>query len=373
MIASFFYLLLYYLGDTDEELAEVFRQVQFRKWIWPLGSWRYKPSGPYFLVIMKWSIGQYWIFRPGCTAAAVVTQAFNLYCLASWSPQYSHVWTSVLISLSVTVAMYAVLQFYVTMKQELREYSPMLKFFAVKAVVFLTFWQESALAVLAMAGVIKPTTYWSAHEIQVGISAILSCFEMTIFGFLHIKCFSYLPYRPPSSDPAKRAFQKTSKVEALKDVLDFRDVLRDLWIGTKQVSRKCIGKQIEKPPPTSILSMRSAGVGCWTRLRKAKPVREEVSRGKRSRRNSSESSSVYRQTRRISCCLKAKDLQISACHGRTPIRHVHHLSTHPCLCLAGQRLSMKGGRSQSHRQACCIPCHPRIWTTTTRESKPQWN
>ena len=149
VIASFFTLLLYYLGDTDEELAEVFRQVQFKKWIWPLGSWRYKPSGPYFLVIMKWSIGQYWIFRPGCTAVAVVTQAFNLYCLASWSPQYSHVWTSVLISLSVTVAMYAVLQFYVTMKQELREYSPMLKFFAVKAVVcayrYSAVWQHALL------------------------------------------------------------------------------------------------------------------------------------------------------------------------------------------------------------------------------------
>jgi hypothetical protein len=35
-----------------------------------------------------------------------------------------------------------------------------------------------------MAGVIKPTSYWSAAEIQVGISAILACFEMAIFGFM---------------------------------------------------------------------------------------------------------------------------------------------------------------------------------------------
>ena len=35
--------------------------------------------------------------------------------------------------------MYAVLQFYVTMKQELREYSPMLKFFALKAVVYVPY------------------------------------------------------------------------------------------------------------------------------------------------------------------------------------------------------------------------------------------
>jgi len=247
VIASFFYLLLSYIGETEADQAEAFKAVRFKKWIWPLGSLKYKPSGPYFLVIMKWSIGQYWIFRPGCTLAAVATQAFNLYCLESWSPRYSHVWTSFLISISVTIAMYAVLQFYVTMKEELSPYKPLMKFFAVKAVVFLTFWQESSLSILTMAGVIKPTSYWSAAEIQVGISAILACFEMAIFGFMHIKAFTYLPYRPALADPAKRAFQKTPKGRAFLDVLDFRDVGRELRDGTKQFGRKLVGKDVEKP------------------------------------------------------------------------------------------------------------------------------
>lgn len=58
VIASFFSLLLYYLGDNEQEHAIVFKNVQFKKWIWPLGRWRYKPSGPRFLSIMQWSIGQ---------------------------------------------------------------------------------------------------------------------------------------------------------------------------------------------------------------------------------------------------------------------------------------------------------------------------
>ena len=58
VIASFFSLLLYYLGDNEQEHALVFKNVQFKKWIWPLGRWRYKPSGPRFLSIMQWSIGQ---------------------------------------------------------------------------------------------------------------------------------------------------------------------------------------------------------------------------------------------------------------------------------------------------------------------------
>lgn len=189
---------------------------------------------------------RYWICRPGCTLAAVITQAFNLYCLESWSWRYSHVWTSTVICISVTVAMYAVLQFYVTMKVELAPYQPMLKFFAVKAVVFLTFWGECMLVVLASVGVIKGNRYWSAHEIQVGISAVLSCFVMMIFGFLHVKSFTYLPYRGDSLDPKERKFNKTKMLPALSNVLDFRDVGRDLWTGTKQIGRLCAGKKVEE-------------------------------------------------------------------------------------------------------------------------------
>lgn len=142
--------------------------------------------------------------------------------------------------------MYAVLQFYVTMKVELAPYQPMLKFFAVKAVVFLTFWGECMLVVLASVGVIKGNRYWSAHEIQVGISAVLSCFVMMIFGFLHVKSFTYLPYRGDSLDPKERKFNKTKMLPALGNVLDFRDVGRDLWTGTKQIGRLCAGKKVEE-------------------------------------------------------------------------------------------------------------------------------
>lgn len=245
VIASFFSLLLHYLGDSEEEHAIVFKNVKFKKWIWPFGRWRYKPSGPRFLSIMQWSIGQYWICRPGCTLAAVITEALDLYCLSSWSPRFSHVWTSTVICISVTVAMYAILQFYVTMKVELAPYQPMLKFFAVKAVVFLTFWGECMLVLLASVGVIKGNVYWSAHEIQVGISAVLSCFVMMIFGFLHVKAFTYRSYRGESLEIKERKLNKTNKLSALGDVLDFRDVGRDIWTGAKQIVRLCTGRKGE--------------------------------------------------------------------------------------------------------------------------------
>ena len=178
---------------------------------------------------------------------------FNLYCLASWSPQYSHLWTSALITISVTIALYGLMQFYVTMKEELKPYDPLLKFFAVKAVVFLTFWQESSLTLLGTLGVIKPTTYWSTHEIIIGYSALLSCVEMAIFGFLHLRCFTANIYKPTplqnGDQPGRRVYAKTSTWKALGDVLDFRDVFRDVWLALTQMGRRSIGKEIEKPEP----------------------------------------------------------------------------------------------------------------------------
>ena len=228
---------------------------------------------------MKWTIGQYWIFRPACTIVAVVTRKscqiivqkrhadnicaltewFNLYCLASWSPQYSHLWTSALITVSVTIALYGLMQFYVTMKVELKPYDPLLKFFAVKAVVFLTFWQESSLTLLGTLGVIKPTTYWTTHEIIIGYSALLSCVEMAIFGFLHLRCFTANIYKPTplenGDQPGRRVYAKTSAWKALGDVLDFRDVFRDVWLALTQMGRRSIGKEIEKPEPDDHLEI----------------------------------------------------------------------------------------------------------------------
>ena len=44
VIYSFFYLLVAYLGTTEAELRTVFRRVELKKWMWPMGSVKYLPS-----------------------------------------------------------------------------------------------------------------------------------------------------------------------------------------------------------------------------------------------------------------------------------------------------------------------------------------
>ena len=236
VITSFFNLLLQYVGDTPAEQHEVFRQVKLKKWFFPLGFWKYRPSGLHFLWLMKICILQYAIVRPVCTLAAVGLQYFGLYCLESWEPVFGHIWISVTISISVTVAMYCVIQFYMPISEELKPYDPVLKFLAVKTVVFLTFWQDSFLSILVYFGAIKQSKYMTAGDIQVGINALLESFWMVVFGFVHIKAFTYLIYRP--QDRART----TRRGRALLDVLDFRDWWYDMKQSTRYVAARSRGK-----------------------------------------------------------------------------------------------------------------------------------
>lgn len=55
VIYSFFYLLLEYLSPTVEGQKDVVRNAEFKKWLFPLGTVKYRPiDGLYFLQLMKW-------------------------------------------------------------------------------------------------------------------------------------------------------------------------------------------------------------------------------------------------------------------------------------------------------------------------------
>ena len=121
----------------------------------------------------------------------------------------------VIVSISVTIAMYCLIQLYVVVSEQLKPHRPLLKLFSVKAVgegnfisiryglvvdgmvtVFLTFWQATILSVFALFNLVKDvslgffcarripnsdaqTKYMTAENINIGIGAVLECVEMT--------------------------------------------------------------------------------------------------------------------------------------------------------------------------------------------------
>ncbi|BGP40326.1 hypothetical protein JCM10449v2_004287 [Rhodotorula kratochvilovae] len=107
------------------------------------------------------------------------------------------------------------------LREPLKPYQPVLKFLCVKLVVFFTFWQETSLSFLVTLDVIKSREYWTAEEIVIGLSALLSCVEMVIFAFLHVKAFSYLPYRALASPVSLSAAGAPLLASHSADTADF--------------------------------------------------------------------------------------------------------------------------------------------------------
>ncbi|KAJ7729523.1 organic solute transporter Ostalpha-domain-containing protein [Mycena maculata] len=260
VLTAFFYLLLVYLSPNPDEQKAIFLKVGLsraadaaalangekpKKWMLPLGFVKAKPAdGLYFLQMMKWGVLQYCVIRPLTTLIAVVLNYAGWYCDSSFSPRWGYVYITVIVSISVTVAMYCLIQVYIPIAPYLASQKPLLKLFSIKAVVFLTFWQATFLSCLSMFGVVKDTTYMTADDINIGIAALLETFEMMCFAFLHLRAFSYKPYRP-FHDPKSKAPPPTPtpRLRSLGHVLDFRETFREIHAGWIYILDKMRGRE----------------------------------------------------------------------------------------------------------------------------------
>lgn len=58
VIAAFFILLLLFLSDSPVEQREILATKEKRKMVFPLCCFRFRPSKPAFLHVVKWSVLQ---------------------------------------------------------------------------------------------------------------------------------------------------------------------------------------------------------------------------------------------------------------------------------------------------------------------------
>ncbi|ESK98170.1 duf300 domain-containing protein [Moniliophthora roreri MCA 2997] len=258
VLTSFFYLLLIYLSPHPDEQRALFQKIGLskeadnealrngeepQKWIFPMGFVKWKPSnGLSFLQITKWGVLQYCVLRPTTTFAAIILDYIGLYCESSWGPGWGHIYIIVIVSVSVTIAMYCLIQLYVSASTYLAPQKPLLKLFAIKAVVFLTFWQATFLSVLSMFGVVKDTRYMTAEDINIGIGALLETFEMMLFAFLHVHAFTYKVYKPIHNSRDLPTLPM-GKWQALGHAMDFRETFREIWAGSKYMWAKLRGHE----------------------------------------------------------------------------------------------------------------------------------
>ena len=136
VLASFFILLLQYLGDSPEEQRRQLVNTKKQSLMMPLCFLRYNPTKQHWLFWIKWGILQYVVLKPIMTVIAVALQYHGVLCETSFSPAFGNFWLQVVNFISVSVAMYYLVTFYITIRDLIKEQKPFLKFLAVKLVTY---------------------------------------------------------------------------------------------------------------------------------------------------------------------------------------------------------------------------------------------
>merc|ERR1711971_944707 len=112
---------------------------------------------------------QFCIIKPVMSLAIIFLQSFGLYNEGVWSIHQGFLYSTII---------------YFATKDLLRPYDPVLKFFTVKSVIFLSFWQGVGLAVLETMGFIQPIMdengfkQTEAGSVSAGYQNFLICVEM---------------------------------------------------------------------------------------------------------------------------------------------------------------------------------------------------
>mmetsp|Transcript_2732 Transcript_2732/g.6487 ORF Transcript_2732/g.6487 Transcript_2732/m.6487 type:complete len:696 (+) Transcript_2732:196-2283(+) len=143
-------------------------------------------------------------------------------------------WIVIIENISTFVAFAGLLKFYHAVDKELAWCRPFAKFLCIKGVVFMTFWQGSALKILAETTDVggDSTDDWSEQ-----IQNFLICLEMLLFSIAHFYCFPVEEWQPGYKVNFRKA--KFGESLALSDFFaDLKIIMTDGGSSKKKKKKK---------------------------------------------------------------------------------------------------------------------------------------
>lgn len=81
------------------------------------------------------------ILKPILVVITLILYAKGKYHDGNFSPSQSYLYLTIIYTISYSLALYALVLFYVACKDLLQPFNPVPKFIIIKSVVFLTYWQ----------------------------------------------------------------------------------------------------------------------------------------------------------------------------------------------------------------------------------------
>ncbi|XP_030019930.1 transmembrane protein 184B isoform X1 [Manduca sexta] len=186
-----------------------------------------------FLRFCKQATLQFCLIKPVCAFIIIFLQAFGHYHDGDWSPNGGYIYITVVYNFSVSLALYGLFLFLGATREMLKPFDPVLKFFTVKSVIFLSFWQGVALAILEKAEVISPIVDsdgvpTTAGTVSAGYQNFLICLEMLAAAVALRYAFPAAVYAHAHRDP-HRSVTMQSISSSLKETMNPKDIMTDAF------------------------------------------------------------------------------------------------------------------------------------------------
>lgn len=189
-----------------------------------------------FLRFCKQATLQFCIVKPTMSFIVILLQSYGLYEEGKWDTNKGYLYVTMIYNVSISLALYALFLFYFATRELLRPFDPVLKFFTIKSVIFLSFWQGVLLAILETFGYILPICDETGKKVDVeagvisaGYQNFLICIEMFFAAIALRYAFPISVYVTEGviNGSAGRSVTMQSISSSLKETMNPRDIMTD--------------------------------------------------------------------------------------------------------------------------------------------------
>ncbi|XP_056324923.1 transmembrane protein 184ba isoform X2 [Danio aesculapii] len=231
VIYNFLSLCYEYLGGESAIMAEIRGKPIESSCIYGTCCLWGKTYSIGFLRFCKQATLQFCVVKPLMAMITVILQAFGKYRDGDFNVASGYLYVTIIYNISVSLSLYALFLFYFSTRDLLSPYRPMLKFFMVKSVIFLSFWQGMLLAILEKCGAIpqisSPEVSVGEGTVAAGYQNFIICIEMFFAALALRHAFTYTVYMDKRLDSLGRCAPMKSISSSLKETMNPGDMVQD--------------------------------------------------------------------------------------------------------------------------------------------------
>jgi len=236
VIYNFLSLCYEYLGGEGNIMSEIRGKPIKSSYFYCtccLNGYSYNIS---FLRFCKQGTLQFCIVKPVMSIITIYLQAKGWYEDGNWSPSMGYLYTTIIYNTSISIALYALFLFYFATRELLRPYDPVIKFFTIKSVIFLSFWQGVTLSILEVSTIVEAINGSNGNiethsgTVAAGFQNFLICVEMFMAAIAMKYAFPISVYQGEgcgSLEGGGRNVNMQSISSTLRETMNPRDIMTD--------------------------------------------------------------------------------------------------------------------------------------------------